>query len=145
MILDCPTLQLSEIAAKVEEISGTTVSISTLCRLLHSYGMTNKKLQHVAQHRCLDLRASFIASVFTFSKEMFMWVDETGSNIKVMLMKNGYALRGERAICHRLLVRGQHISSISAMCTEGILAVELTTDSVNRDKFFEIIRGSLIP
>ena len=145
MILDCPILQLSEIASKVQEISGTVVSTSTLCKLLASYGMTRKKVQHVALQRCLDLRASFMANVFTFSKEMFVWVDETGSNMKDMLRKYGYALRGERAICHRLLVRGQRISSISAMSTEGMLAVELTTNSVNREKFFDFVRGSLIP
>ena len=98
MILDCPTLQLSEIASKVQEISGTVVSTLTLCKLLASYGMTRKKVQHVALRRCLDLGASFMANVFTFSKEMFVWVNETGSNIKDMLRKYGYALRGERAM-----------------------------------------------
>ena len=145
MILDCPTLQLSEIASKVEEISGTVVSTSTLCRLLASYGMTHKKVQHVALQRCLDLRASFVANVFTFSKEMFVWIDETGSNMKDMLRKYGYVLRGERAVCPRLLVQGQRISSISAMSTEGILAVELTNNSVNGEKIFDFVCGSLIP
>ena len=107
------------------------MSTSTLCRLLASYGMTRKKVQHIALQRCLDLRASFVANVFTFSKEMFVWVDETGSKMKDMLRKYGYALRGERAVCPRLLVRGQRISAISAMSTEGIVANELTNDSVN--------------
>ena len=138
-------MQLSELASKVEEVSGTVVSTATLCRLIASYGMTRKKVQHVAQQRCLDYRASFVASVFTFSKEMFVWIDETGSNMKDMLRQYGYALRGERAVCNRLLVRGQRISSISAMSTEGILAVELTKDSVNSEKFFDFVRGCLIP
>ena len=121
---------------------GTTVS-TTLCRLLCSYGTTHKKVQHVARQRRLDLnRASFIASTL---KEMFVWVDETVSNIKDMLRKYGYAFSSERAICHRLLVQGQHISSISSLCTEGILAVELITDSVNKEKFFLLHHGSLIP
>ena len=145
MILHCPTLQLSEIASKVEEISGTVVSTATLCKLIASYGMTRKKVQRVALQRCLDYRASFVANVFTFSKEMFVWIDETGSDMKDMLRRYGYALRGERAVCSTLLVRGQRISSISAMCTEGILAVELTKDSVNGEKFFNFVRGSLIP
>ena len=136
---------MPETASKVEEISGTVVSTATLCRLLASYGMTRKKVQHVALQRCLDLRASFVASVFTFAKEMFVWVDESGSNLKGMLRKYGYTLRGERAVCPRLLIRGQRISSISAMSTEGILAVELTKESVNGEKFFDFVSGSLIP
>ena len=85
-----------------------------------------------------------MASVYTFPKETLVWVDETGSNMKDMLRKYGYALRGERAICH-LLVRGQRISSIAAMCTEGMLAVELTHDFVNGEKFYDFVCGSLIP
>ena len=69
MILDCPILQLSEIASKVEEISGTVVSTSTLCRLLDSYEMIRKKVQDVALQRCLDLRALFVANVFTFQRK----------------------------------------------------------------------------
>ena len=79
MILDCPKLQLPEIASTVEEISGTIVSTTTLCKLLPSYGMTWKKVQHIALQRCLDLRASFAASVFTFAQ---VWVDESGSNLR---------------------------------------------------------------
>ena len=35
-----------------------------------------------------------------------VWVDETGCDRRDILRKSGYAFRGERAICHRLLVRG---------------------------------------
>ena len=48
-------------------------------------------------------------------------------------------------MCPRLPVRGQRISSISAMSTEGILAVELTNNSVNGEKIFDFVCGSLIP
>ena len=123
-VLDSPTLQLSDIACKVEEMSGTVVSTSTLCRLLATYEVTRKKVQHVALQRCLDLRASSVASAFTFSKEMFVWVDETGSNMLKILY--GYAPYGERATSPRLLVQGQQISAISVMSTEGIVATELT-------------------
>ena len=60
-----------------------------------------------------------------------MWIDETGSNMKDMLRKYGYGLRGERAVCPRLFI-------------QGIVANELTNDSVNGEKFFDFVRGSLI-
>ena len=137
MILDSQTLQLSEIPWKVEEMNSTVVSTSTFCRLLASYWMTCKKVQHVALQRCFDLRPSFVANVFT----LFVWVDETGSNMKDILRKYGYALRGERAVCPRMLVRSQWISAIFAMSTEGIVANELTNNSVNGENF---VHGSLI-
>ena len=45
LILECPNLQLQEVAYKVEEITGTVVSTSTLCRLLGRHGFTHKKIQ----------------------------------------------------------------------------------------------------
>ena len=36
-----------------------------------------------------------MANVFTFSKEMFVFIDETGSKVKEMLRKYGYSIRGE--------------------------------------------------
>ena len=81
-ILHFPTLQLSELVDKVKEISGTTTSTSTLCRLLAKHGFTRKKVQHVATQRRLDLRASFMANVYSFSREMFVYIDETGSKVK---------------------------------------------------------------
>lgn len=71
-VLHSPTVQLSELVDKVCEISGTLISTSTMCRLLAKYGFTRKKVQQVALQRCLDLRASFMANIYTFSKEMFI-------------------------------------------------------------------------
>jgi len=48
-------------------------------------------------------------------------------------------------VYHRFLSRGKRISAIAAICTEGLIDVELTTGSVNGDKFFDFVRGSLIP
>ena len=145
LIFECPNLQLQEIAYKVEEITGTVVSTSTLCRLLGRHGFTRKKVQVVALQRSLDLRALYVASIFTFSRDMFVWIDETGSDLKEMLRRYGYALRGERAVCHRLQVRGQRISAIAAISSDGLLGVELTTGSVNGEKFYDFVRGTLIP
>lgn len=145
LIFECPTLQLQEIACKVQEITGTEVSISTLCRLLRRHGFTRKKVQSVAQQRNLDFRALYMARIVTFTKDMFVWIDETGADLKEMLRRYGYALRGERAVCNRLQVRGQRISAIAAISTDGLLGVDLDTGSVNGEKFYDFVRGTLIP
>ena len=140
-----PTLHLSEIAEKVREISGTVVSTSTLCRLLASHGFTRKKIQHVALQRRVDFRAKFMATVSLFRRDMFVWVDETGSDVKDMLRQYGYALCGERAVSRKLLVRGQRVSSVAAICSEGLVALSTTSSTVNGDYFFDFVRGDLIP
>ena len=111
-------------------------------QLLAKHG---KKIQHVARQRSLKHRAAFIAEISYFPKEMLVWVDETGCDKIDMLRKFGYAFRGERAVCHRWLVRGRRVSAIGALSCEGILDVEVTTESVNGDKYCDFLRGSLIP
>ena len=145
LVLNDPTLWLSELVDKVQEISGTVVSVSTLCRLLASHGFTRKKIQYFALQRHLDLRSSYMANIYNFSKDMLVFVDESGSNLKDTLRQYGYSLCGDRAISHRLLYQGQRFSSIAAMCTEGVLAVSTITSAVNRDRFFAFVRGDLIP
>ena len=39
-----PDLHLKEIVDKVQEITGVSVDISTICRLLAQHGLTRKKL-----------------------------------------------------------------------------------------------------
>ena len=43
VILKNPCLYLRELCSHVEDISGASVSVSTLCRLLHSHGLTRKQ------------------------------------------------------------------------------------------------------
>ena len=38
---------------------------------------------------------------------------------------------------HCFLVRGTRVSAIAAMCTEGVVAYELTVGTVNGEKFFD--------
>ena len=145
LVMANPEMQLAEIRDKVEEISGTVVHVSTLCRLLAKHGFTRKKIQHVALQRRVDFRAEFIATASLFREDMFVWVDETGSKLKDMLRQYGYAIQGERATSHKLLVRGHTISTIAAICTEGVLAIDITASTVNGEHFYDFIRGYLIP
>ena len=103
---------------------------STICRLLAEHGFTRKKIHHVALQRRMELRAAFVVSVYMFSEDMFVWVDESGSDSKYQLRKYGYALCAERPVCRRLLVRGKRVSAIAAISTEGLVALELTDGSV---------------
>ena len=46
---------------------------------------------------------------------------------------------------HRILHRGQRISVIVALSTEGVLATEITNGTVDGTKFVNFIEGKLIP
>ena len=58
----------------IKDVTGTVVVPSTVCKLLGRYGFSRKKIQHIA----LSQRASFIADISCYAKEMLVWVDETG-------------------------------------------------------------------
>ena len=145
LVLEKPNFYLGELCSAIKEITNIQVSPSTLCRLLARYGLTRKKIQFVAAQRRLEYRADFIATISVFSKEMLVWVDETGCDKRDTLRKYGYSFRGERAVCQRLLARGNRVSAIAAMCWNGILDVDLTTESVNGDAFYDFVCGTLIP
>lgn len=57
----------------------------------------------------------------------------------------GNSFRGLPPVYHRLLIRGKIISAITAICSDGLLGVELTTGSVGGEKFVDFVRGTLIP
>lgn len=144
-VLDNPSVYLIEVCYTLRDITGEMIAASTICKLLKRYGITRKKIRQIALQRCESLRGAFMAQSFLFQREMFVWVDETGSATRDTIRKYGYALRGMRAEYQRLLVRGKRVNAIAAMSSTGIVALELKTDTVNGDIFFYFLRGSLIP
>ena len=145
LLLDDPGLYLGEVCCKVFSITGIKVSSSTICHILHRHGFTRKKIQQVALQRSSVHRADFMAEIQIFNVEQLVWLDETGSDNRDHVRKMGYAMRGDRPVYHRLLHRGQRISSVAAMCSDGVIALELQEGTFNGDKFVEFIAGSLIP
>ena len=138
IILDNPW---REICAIIKDATGVVVSGPTVCRIIRKNGMTRKKVQHVAKQRCLEYRAQFRALSLLYKVEFFVWVDESGSDRRKAMRLFGYSLRGVAPVCIRTLVRGRRIS----ICCDGLVGVELTTGSVDGNKFVDFVRGTLIP
>ncbi len=42
-------------------------------------------------------------------------------------------------------LQGERINAIAAIATSGLVALELTTSTINGDNFYDFARGSLIP
>ena len=145
-ILESPSLYLGEICQQIRTVFDVNVSPPTICRLIKRYGITRKKIRQIAKQRCDSLRGAFMAQCFAFSsRSMFVWVDETGTDNRDHIRKYGYALRGVTPTSKRLLVRGKRINAISALSSEGMLATEMVTETVNGERFYDFIRGTLIP
>ena len=145
LILERPSMYLSELCSEIYKVTGKDVSASTGCGLLARHGLTRKKIQQIAKQRCVEHRASFMARMYSYKHHLLVWVDETGSEHRDYVRQYGYAIRGERAVSHRLLGRGQRVSAIAAISTEGVVTVDLHKGSVDTDVFADFVRGSLIP
>ena len=138
-----PALQLQEICHRIEQITSVVVTPPTIFRLLKQNGMTRKKIRQVALQRCYWKRAKFMANVSFYFVEQFVWVDETGCNDHTR--KFGYALKGETPEYYRFHAHGRRVSSVAAMSVDGVLAYELTYNTVNGEFFLDFLRASLVP
>ena len=145
LIMQRPDLYITEIRNELYRLHRITVSSSTICRLLRSYGLSRKKLRHVATQRCDLLRGQFLAQCFNFTADMFVWVDESGSDARNHARRYGYSIRGTTPVTHHFLSRGKRLNAIAAISTTGLVALNITQSTVNADVFFDYVRGYLIP
>ena len=76
---------------------------------MYRSGFTRKKLQTVALQRSEELRQKFVQEMTVYNRDMFVIVDETGSDRRDSLRRYGYSLRA------KLLVRGKRVSAIGAL------------------------------
>ena len=145
-ILANSAMYMHEVCQEIRDVFGLSVSPPTFCRLLLSYGITRKKIRQVALQRSYSLRGAFRAQCSLFDPETFVFVDETGADHRSHIRRYGYALRGVTPEYRRPFVgHGLRVNAIMGISTVGVIAMEMTTSSVNADIFFDFVRGSLIP
>ena len=84
VIADNPGLYLHEITSRIKEATNIAVDGSTVCRLLHKNGFTCKKIVQ----RCSEYRSWLI--FFSYNKDMFVFIDETGSDRRDHIHRFGY-------------------------------------------------------
>ena len=119
-LIHTPAVFLHEIQSQLYNSTGKWIHPSTICRTIHKHKFTRKKVQTIALQRSEEARITFIAEISAYNPDMFIWVDETGSDRRKSIRQYGYALRGMRPICHHLSVGGKRVSAIPVLTTRGI-------------------------
>ena len=107
---------------------------------------TYQKLSLVATQRSAFLRQKFMLDVCEYEKEMFVFVDETRTDKRKALMRtHGYSLCGVPMKYHKPLVRGERMSAIAMMSTEGILDAKISKGTTNGSDFYDFVEKHMLP
>ena len=134
LVADRPSIYLSELQQELLETTGTEVSLSAICKFLHKNGFTRHRLTKVALQRSEKDRQQYVSDVSVYNPEMYVFVDETGSDRRDAMRRFGYSLRGKPAKSQKLFVR-----AIGAICSEGVLDCKVVEGSVTADVFQDYI------
>ena len=143
--MDQPAHYLDEIQRKLKRLLLIDVDISTICRFLQKCGFTRLKLRTVALQQDQFLRQQFICDMSAYSTDMFIFIDETGSDNRNTLRKYGYSLRGKTPVNHALLVRGERVSAIACMSIAGLLDVKTIIGTSDGDAVYDFVHTHLLP
>ncbi len=99
----------------------------------------------ITLQRSEELRIKFMAEISAFNPEMFIWIDETGTDRRNAIRSYGYSLCGLTPKSYHQKIGGRRISAIGIMTMHGIEDVYLTNDSVNGETFESFICQCLLP
>lgn len=144
-MINRPGICLAELQQQLNDITGTWVHLSTICRTVHRLGFTRKRLQHIALQCSEEQRARFKAEISIFHPSMLVWIDETGFKRRNSVRAYGYSFRGMRASDYQLRIGQKSINAIGIMSLEGIEDVYLSEENVNSDVFENFVRTTLLP
>lgn len=140
-----PSAFLHEVQSQLYDSTGKWFHVSTICRTIHKLKFTRKRVQVIALQQNEETRIEFMSEVSAYDPNMFIWVDETGSDRRKSIRQYGYSLRGMRAVCHHLNVGGKRVSAIPVLTTRGIEDVFTTTGTVNGEVFEHFVCECILP
>ena len=144
-VLERPGILLHEIQAEIKYTTGTHLAPSTISQFLHKSGFSRQRMRIIANQRDDSLRALFASEVSVYTADMFTFLDGTGTDRRNVLRRYAYSWRGMPAVAHRLLVRGQRLSSIAIMSTSGVLDCHVVQGTVDGDVFYDFVQNDLLP
>ena len=144
IVFDLPGLYLEEIQVKLEAM-GIAVSLSQICTEIHEMGLSRQKMHFIVCQRSEEKRAKFINEVMHVPANMFVFVDETGSNQRDLHREKGYGLRGVAPVSLKLHICGRRISALAAITVRGVEDFYLVEGLVDGHVFCEYVRNSLLP
>ncbi|XP_053695985.1 uncharacterized protein LOC128743543 [Sabethes cyaneus] len=134
-----PTTFLDEAARLFFKHFHVTISIASICRILHHEGMTWKTLER----RAIQIRESDIIryynelSTLQWDYHNLLFIDEVSFDNKAMLRTKGFGVRGKRLLFKGEFVRKPRESLLCFAGQDGMIEACHTEGTFTRSKFFE--------
>lgn len=144
-MLQHPEMYLHEIQEAVCVLTGVQLSVSLLCTFLKETNFTPQKMHLIARQRDEHLRMQFSIDVSLYKQEMLIFIDETGSDYRDTMRRYGYSIRGIPPKSVKLLIRGERVSVIAAMSSEGVQTLKVVNGTVDGDTFLDFVQKDLLP
>ena len=149
ILQDDPALFLREMRvlmeAKFKELG--KVTLSRLCRGLHSIKMSYKVLQHVAAERCEKEVAEHLLAIRHYPAQNIVFIDESHFDNKTQNRRRGRSKAGTPAERRTRLGPSFRASLLAAVGCNGLLikACKLVEENVNYLVFIRWVKESLLP
>jgi len=113
IVLDNPGIMLCEIQREILSTYNTPIAESTICQTLHQLNFSRKKMHIAASQQDDLLRRYFASEINYYSANMFVFLDETGTDRRDAIRRYGYGWKGKPIVSQKLLIRGQHLSTMA--------------------------------
>ena len=81
IVFDNPGIYLDEIKSNFEELTGTSVHNSTLCREVTRLGLTRQSIDRIVLQRSEIERAAVRIQIELMYPSFFVWLDKTGCGL----------------------------------------------------------------
>ncbi|XP_058813505.1 uncharacterized protein LOC131677624 [Topomyia yanbarensis] len=137
-----PLLFLDEAKEKFQKHFQISISVSSVCFILHEAGLSWKTVER----RAIQIRE---AEIVRFMQELLaipwdiynlVFLDEVSFDNRNMLRRNGYGVVGQKVIYSGEFCRRPRLSFLCFLGSDGILDSFWTDGTFNRTKFFDCAR-----
>ncbi|XP_062560009.1 uncharacterized protein LOC134224614 [Armigeres subalbatus] len=138
-----PFLFLDEAKLRFQRHFQQSISVSSICTILHESGLSWKTIERRAIQIRDDEIVRFVKEMLSIPWDTFslVFLDEVSFDNKDMLRKKGYGVIGQKLIYRGEFVRKPRVSFLCFLGVNGMLDSFYTDGTFNRQKFFNCCRN----
>ena len=92
-LLENPGIYLDELQLKLQQFTGIFISL-TIFKTIRQLGLTRKMIRYIVHCQDELRRCKFMEEISYLNPDMFIWMDEMGSDHRKSSRQLGHHLRG---------------------------------------------------